>query len=131
LQQNPRIDLCVALLALLVVFPARALAQHFSEWSPPVNLGPTVNTPDFEVCPSITKSGLSLYFGSNRPGGSGGVDIYVSQRLSRNDPWGPAQNLGPTVNSPVTDNCPFVTPDGQTLIFRVLSARLRDPRSEN
>ena len=112
-----RITLSVAALALLAVFPAGALAQHFSEWSPPVNLGPTVNTADFEVCPSVTKDGLSLYFGSNRPGGFGAVDIYVSQRASTNDPWGPPQNLGPTINSPVTDNCPFVTPDGHTLIF--------------
>jgi WD40-like Beta Propeller Repeat len=112
-----KITLCLAALTLLGVFPAGAPAQHYSEWSPPVNLGPTVNTPDFEVCPSITKSGLSLYFGSNRPNGFGGVDIYVSQRASTNDVWGPPQNLGPTVNSPVTDNCPFVTPDGHTLIF--------------
>jgi WD40-like Beta Propeller Repeat len=45
------------------------------------------------------------------------VDIYVSQRASTNDVWGPPQNLGPTINSSVTDNCPFVTPDGHTLIF--------------
>jgi hypothetical protein len=112
-----KITLSLAALALLDVFPAGALAQHFSEWSPPVNLGPTVNTADFEVCPSITKAGLSLYFGSNRPGGFGAVDIYVSHRASTNDVWGPPQNLGPTINSPVTDNCPFVTPDGHTLIF--------------
>lgn len=60
MKQPIKINLCVAPLTLLVVFPARALAQHFSDWSPPVNLGPTVNTPDFEVCPSITKSSLSL-----------------------------------------------------------------------
>jgi Tol biopolymer transport system component len=103
---------------LVMVFAVGALAQHFSEWSPPVNLGPTVNTASFEVCPSVTRTGLSLYFGSNRPGTVGvGTDIYVSQRLSTNDPWGPPQNLGPAVNSAFTDNCPFVTPDGHTLIF--------------
>jgi WD40-like Beta Propeller Repeat len=112
-----KITLGLAVLALLDFFPSGAFAQHFSQWSPPVNLGPTVNTPDFEACPSITKSGLSLYFGSNRPGGLGAVDIYVSQRASTNDVWGPPQNLGPTINSPVTDNCTFVTPDGHTLIF--------------
>lgn len=102
---------------LVMLLAPGALAQRFSEWSPPENLGPTVNTPFFEVCPFVTKTGLSLYFGSNRPGGFGAVDIYVSQRASTNDPWGPPQNLGPTINSPVTDNCPFVTPDGHTLIF--------------
>lgn len=102
---------------LVTVFAVGALAQHFSEWSPPVNLGSTVNTASFEVCPSVTKTGLSLYFGSPRPGGFGSVDIHVSQRASTNDPWGPPQNLGPAVNSAFVDNCPFVTPDGHTLIF--------------
>jgi hypothetical protein len=103
--------------ALTVLVAPGAVAKHFSDWSQPVNLGPTVNTPFLEVCPTVTKNGLSLYFGSNRPGGLGGADIYVSQRESANDPWGVPQNLGPAVNSAVTDNCPFVTPDGRTLIF--------------
>jgi WD40-like Beta Propeller Repeat len=107
----------LAAFALLALFPAGALGQHFSEWSPPVSLGPTINTTSFEVCPSVTKDGLSLYFGSPRSGGLGNVDIYVSKRSSTNDPWGPPQNLGPTINSPSIDNCPFVTPDGHTLIF--------------
>jgi Tol biopolymer transport system component len=102
---------------LVIVFAAGALAQHFLEWSSPENLGPPVNTEFFEVCQCVTKSGLSLYFGSNRPGGSGMVDIYVSQRPSTDDPWGPPQNLGSTINSPSIDNCPFVTPDDHTLIF--------------
>jgi Tol biopolymer transport system component len=94
-----------------------ALAQHFSEWSDPVNLGPTVNSASFEVCPAVTRNGLSLYFGSNRPGGLGAVDIYVSQRPSVMDPWGPPVTLGQAVNSSSIDNCPFVTPDGHTLLF--------------
>jgi len=112
-----RINLGVAAFALLAFFPAGALAQHFSEWSSPVSLGPTINTTFFEVCPSVTKDGLSLYFGSPRSGGFGNVDIYVSKRSSTNDPWGTPQNLGPTINSLFVDNCPFVTPDGHTLIF--------------
>jgi hypothetical protein len=108
------IALAAGLAMLLAPSP---LAKHFSEWSQPVNLGPTVNTTFFEVCPTMTRSGLSLYFGSNRPGGFGAVDIYVSRRETINDPWGLPQNLGPAVNTAVTDNCPFVTPDGHTLIF--------------
>jgi WD40-like Beta Propeller Repeat len=112
-----RITLCLSVLALLDVVTTSVLAQHFSEWSPPVNLGPTVNTGSFEVCPCVSRTGLSLYFGSPRPGGFGNVDIYVSQRPSTDDPWGPPRNLGPTINSPFVDNCPFVTPDGHILIF--------------
>jgi len=57
-----------ALLAVLV-FATSASGQNFSAWSPAVNLGPVVNTTSDDGCPFITKSGLSLYFRSNRPGG--------------------------------------------------------------
>ena len=112
---------CLATVALAAALgtlsAAGGPAERLSEWSQPVNLGPTVNTADFEVCPFLTQDGLSLYFGSNRPGGVGAVDIYVSRRASANDEWEPPQNLGPAINSDVLDNCPFVTPDGHTLIF--------------
>jgi Tol biopolymer transport system component len=94
-----------------------ALAQHFSEWLDPVNLGSPVNSALFEVCPAVTRDGLSLYFGSNRPGGLGAVDIYVSQRSSVTAPWGAPVTLGALVNSSSNENCPFVTPDGHTLLF--------------
>jgi Tol biopolymer transport system component len=103
--------------ATILVSTAGALAQHFSDWSEPVNLGSTVNSASFDVCPSVTRNGLSLYFGSNRSGSFGAVDIYVSQRPSVTDPWGPPLNLGLAINSPFIDNCPFVTPDGHTLMF--------------
>jgi Tol biopolymer transport system component len=101
----------------VTVATAGALAHRFSEWAPPVNLGSTVNSETFDVCPSVTRTGLSLYFGSTRPGGFGGVDLYVARRQSMSEPWGPPENLGPEVNSPYFDNCPLVTPDGRSLIF--------------
>jgi Tol biopolymer transport system component len=65
----------------------------------------------------MTRTGLSLYFGSPRPGGFGNVDIYVSRRERTGDPWGEPQNLGPNINTASIDNCPLVTPDGRFLIF--------------
>ena len=56
-----------ALLAVLVS-AASANGQNFSPWSPAVNLGPVVNSTSYDACPFISKSGLSLYFRSNRPG---------------------------------------------------------------
>jgi hypothetical protein len=103
--------------ALVALVAAVVLAEHFSEWSAPMNLGSTVNSLSLEVCPSVTRTGLSLYFGSNRPGSLGNADIYVARRESVDAPWGPPQNLGPTINTPFIDNCPFVTPDGHSLIF--------------
>jgi hypothetical protein len=49
-------------------------------WSDPVSLGPTINTEFQEQQPALSKDGTTLYFASDRPGGTGGVDLYVSTR---------------------------------------------------
>src|SRR5438128_12471110 len=61
----------------------------YSDWSAPVNLGPVVNSSSNDQHPSISKDGLSLYFVSNRPGGFGVNDIYVTQRATLRDPGVP------------------------------------------
>lgn len=90
---------------------------EWSEWSVPVNLGPTVNSPFADNIPDVSRDGLSLYFSSNRPGGSGAGDLWVSRRASVDDAWGPPVNLGPTVNSSAGDLGPNVSPDGHYLFF--------------
>jgi Tol biopolymer transport system component len=50
-------------------------------WSTPVNLGPAVNSAFHEQQPALSKDGRRLFFASNRPGGSGAIDIYVVERL--------------------------------------------------
>lgn len=93
-------------------------ALQFSDWSEPVNLGPTVNTASVENDVAISRDGLSLYFGSNRPGSiAGSFDIWVSQRASVDDPWGAPQNLGPIINTAAREQGPFVTLDGHRLFF--------------
>jgi WD40 repeat protein len=74
---------------------------QFSEWSTPVNLGPVVNSTVTDIEVSIAKDGLSLYLASNRPGGFGGFDLWVSRRASVSDPWGAPQNH-PTRSSVAT-----------------------------
>ncbi len=100
-------------------------APKFGPWSAPVNLGPPVSalltgSPPLgaELNPSISKNGLSLYFASDRAGGFGGFDIWVSQRPSVNDPWGEPQNLGPNINTPFQENSPTLTIDGHRLFFQ-------------
>ena len=90
---------------------------QFSDWSAPVNLGPVVNSPSTDIEVSISKDGLSLYLASNRPGGFGGFDIYVSQRASVDDPWGPPQNLGPSINTAANEQAPYLTIDGHRMYF--------------
>lgn len=106
--------LCAAL-ALTAI--ASANAEQFSDWSPPVSLGPIINTELDDSGVFISRDGLRLYFNSNRPGGFGGFDIYVSKRASLCDPWGPAKNLGPTVNSTANDQTAAISPDGRRLYF--------------
>jgi WD40-like Beta Propeller Repeat len=91
---------------------------RFSDWSAPVNLGPPVNTPFIEQAASISRDGLSLYFHcGNCPTSIGGADIYVSQRPSRDDPWGPPQNLGPAINTTANEQAPRLSRDGHQLFF--------------
>ena len=55
-------------------------ATTVEPWSIPVNVGPTVNTPYFDGAPALSYDGTTLYFFSNRPGGLGGNDLYVTTR---------------------------------------------------
>jgi hypothetical protein len=74
-------------------------SARYSDWSAPVNLGPNINSAFNETQCTITHQGLSLYFSSNRPGGFGSADIYVSRRSGLDAPWGPPQNVV-SMNSP-------------------------------
>ncbi|HJU48217.1 MAG TPA: hypothetical protein VJ689_08795 [Gaiellaceae bacterium] len=78
---------------------------------------PDLNTPSLDGCPIQSEDGLSLYMASNRPGGKGGLDIWVATRTSTSAAWGAPQNLGEPVNSAADDFCP--TPVGKGGLFFV------------
>lgn len=86
------------------------------EWTEPESLGAPINSEYFETAVSITADGKTLYFTSDRPEGFGGLDIYKSEKLA-NGNWGKPENLGPTVNTPYSEDSPFIHPDGNTLYF--------------
>ncbi|MGB2863031.1 MAG: M56 family metallopeptidase [Sedimentisphaerales bacterium] len=86
-------------------------------WGEPVNLGPLVNSSAFDWTPSISADGLALYFNSDRPGGSGWNDIYVTTRVTKDDPWEEPVNLGPPVNSSANDFFPSISSDSLSLYF--------------
>ncbi len=88
------------------------------EWGEPVNLA-TVNSSGYEFTPEISSDGLELYFESERPGGYGLDDLYVSTRATTEDEWGEPVNLGPTINSPLWEHCPTISADGLTLFFDI------------
>lgn len=76
-----------------------------------------LNTPALDGCPSQSPDGLSLYMATNRPGGKGGLDIWVATRASTSAAWGNPVNLGEPVNSAADDFCP--TPTGKRGLFFV------------
>ncbi|HUV66084.1 MAG TPA: ankyrin repeat domain-containing protein, partial [Sedimentisphaerales bacterium] len=86
-------------------------------WGTPVNLGPTVNSPAGEHAPSISADGLSLYFSSDRSGGYGFQDLWMTTRQTRSSLWGEPVNLGPTVNSAAREHAPSISTDGLELYF--------------
>ncbi len=92
---------------------------EFSDWSEPVNLGPVVNSEFNDQHPAISADGLSLYITSDRPGGFGRFDIYVSKRASLDDDWGPPQSLGPIINTefPDQNSVPTFSADGHRMYF--------------
>ncbi|MEN9686517.1 MAG: hypothetical protein RLZZ28_2303 [Bacteroidota bacterium] len=85
-------------------------------WSEPQNLGSAVNTDFYESGPAISPDKRALYFCSNRPGGYGGLDLYVSYR-NANGKWGDAVNMGPVINSAGDEQAPFIHADNQTLYY--------------
>jgi outer membrane biosynthesis protein TonB len=87
-----------------------------NEFTKPVALNANINTIDYwEGSCTISADGRYLYFASDRPGGFGGRDLWVSENIDGD--WGPALNMGPSINTIYDDDAPFIHPDGITLFF--------------
>jgi len=86
-------------------------------WGPPVSLGSAINSPTFDGQPNLSADGLSLFFASDRPGGDGGFDLWITTRVTKNDTWAKPVNLGPIVNSASDEWSPSITGDGLSLFF--------------
>ncbi len=87
-----------------------------TSWTEPKNIGSPVNGPYWDAQPSVTADGKTLYFVSNRPGGLGGMDLWVS-RLEGEGKWSEPSNLGDMINTPGDEMSPFIHFDGKTLYF--------------
>jgi hypothetical protein len=98
-------------------FNSDILASTFNgtKWSKAIKLNSNINTRYWETMGFVSEDGSYLYFSSDRPGGSGGLDIYVS-RKEKGD-WGPAVNLGNEINTALNENRPAVTGNGKILFF--------------
>ncbi len=87
-----------------------------SNWSDVVRLEGDINTIAWEGSCALSADEKTLYFSSERIGGLGGKDIYVSKK-NADGTWGMAKNLGDKINTSLDDDAPFIHPDGKTLIY--------------
>ncbi len=87
-----------------------------NRWTKPEKLNNNINTKGWEPSAFMSADEEKLYFVSDRPGGYGGRDIYVSNKLPTGE-WAKAVNLGPSINTPFEEDAPFIHPDGKTLYF--------------
>jgi len=87
-----------------------------TRWTRAAKLNDNINTKYTETHASLSKDGQKLYFTSDRKGGIGGQDIYVSERIT-GDEWGRAVNLGHSVNTYYNEDTPFLSGDDHRLFF--------------
>jgi outer membrane protein OmpA-like peptidoglycan-associated protein len=85
------------------------------EWSVPQNFGATINSPGYEGMACISADNRELYFVSNRDGGYGGRDIWVTKFVE--GLWQAPRNLGPEINTKGDETSPYLHLDNQTLYF--------------
>jgi Tol biopolymer transport system component len=87
-----------------------------SPWGVPVNLGPNINTPYNDGAPALSRDGHFLFFNTDRPGGMGRMDLWVSTRVHKHDNfgWQAPVHMGAAVNSSATEWHPsyFENDDG-------------------
>jgi WD40-like Beta Propeller Repeat len=83
----------------------------------PINLGAQINSPGTDASPLVTPDGLQLYYGSDREGGLGGLDLWMSTRATTDDEWAEPVNLGEPFNTPDWDAGPSLSADGLDLYF--------------
>jgi tetratricopeptide (TPR) repeat protein len=84
-------------------------------WAPAIKLNKNINTKSWESHGYVSEDGTQLIFASDRPGGFGGLDLYISKKV--NGDWGPAVNLGPEINTQFNEDRPFLINNDKTLFF--------------
>ena len=87
-----------------------------NQWSKPDRLPKAINTDFHESSATFGPDGRTLYFVSNKPGGYGGSDIYMSKKNAKGK-WTEAVNLGTVINTEYNEEGVFMHPDGKTLYF--------------
>ncbi|MFT3885835.1 MAG: OmpA family protein [Flavobacteriales bacterium] len=97
------------------LFISRRLGDR---WTKPENLGPPVNSRNWESQPSLGSDGRTLYYvrGTQAKDGLKNMDIYVT-RMGDDGAFGPPEKLGQNINTPFQEESVQIHPDGRTLYF--------------
>ncbi len=93
--------------------------KNGDDWSEPENMGPEINSTNWDSEPSLSSDGRILYFSSNRKGGFGGRDIWYTT-LGENGKWQKPHNLGAPINTKYHEVTPFIHFDNEHLYFASL-----------
>jgi hypothetical protein len=96
-----------------IFFSQKSKTGTYSELA---DIGKNINSKFGEAGASISQSGDTLFFSSDRPGGKGGFDIYYSIKLP-DGTWGIPFNIGEPINTENDENYPYITAEGTTLYF--------------
>ena len=87
-----------------------------TKWTKAREMNKNINTRYWESHGFVNEDQTILIFASDRPGGFGGLDLYISRKDQKGE-WGPAVNLGPEVNTQFNEDRPFLLNNGKTLFF--------------
>ena len=118
-----KLTFVVALATFISVSSVAAAAAEFGPWSQAARVesipgtAADFNGPELDGCPFISSDGLMFFMASDRPGGRGGIDIWLSTREDTDDPWGSPVNVGEPVNTEHNDFCPTLAADGHRFFF--------------
>jgi hypothetical protein len=91
-------------------------AKKGSRVTKPIDMGDNINTKSIESGATLSPGGDTLFFASDREGGLGGMDIWMSMRLPDGS-WGTPVNIGEPVNTPYDEDYPHIMKDGVTFFF--------------
>ena len=92
-------------------------AETFGEWSPPVNVGPPLNTAYNDNYAVLSRNQLTIYFTSDRPGGFGGDDLWFATRESVDSLWEEPQNMGAAINTDAADSLAVLSSNEHVMYF--------------
>ena len=87
-----------------------------NDWSSPEIIEELATNYHMTSTGSITPDGKQIYFASNRPGGFGGMDLYVISK-NENNQWGKIKNLGQGINTSKDEDAPFIHPNNKMLFY--------------